>query len=86
MKNLQAKILLIFGVIGTLIILGMGGFFLYIINNSALDVQTQITQTKILILTAILVFCCIIILLWIYIYNSIISPVVISTKLISIST
>ena len=74
MKNLQAKILLIFGVIGTIIILGMGGFFLYIINNSALDVQTQITQTKILILTAILVFCCIIILLWIYIYNSIISP------------
>ena len=84
MKNLQAKILFIFGIIGIVIIFGMGGFFHYIIDNANQMLlagsnvetvyQTQLLQEKILILGAILVFCCIIILLWVYIYNTIIAP------------
>ena len=84
MKNLQAKILFIFGIIGIVIIFGMGGFFHYIIDNANQILlagsnvetvyQTQLLQEKILILGAILVFCCIIILLWVYIYNTIIAP------------
>ena len=62
----------------------MGGFFHYIIDNANQMLlagsnvetvyQTQLLQEKILILGAILVFCCIIILLWVYIYNTIIAP------------
>lgn len=84
MKNLQAKILFIFGIIGIVIIFGMGGFFHYIVDNANQMLlagsnvetvyQTQLLQEKILILGAILVFCCIIILLWVYIYNTIIAP------------
>lgn len=83
MKNLQAKILFIFGIIGIVIIFGMGGFFHYIVDNANQMLlagsnvetvyQTQLLQEKILILGAILVFCCIIILLWVYIYNTIIA-------------
>ena len=64
MKNLQAKILFIFGIIGIVIIFGMGGFFHYIIDNANQMLlagsnvetvyQTQLLQEKILIFYQIL--------------------------------
>lgn len=84
MKNLQGKILFIFCIIGIIIILGMGGFSYYILSNSnqmflaGMNLETinnmQLTQMKILILGAILVFCCIVIVLWFYIYNTMVAP------------
>lgn len=90
MKTLQNKILLIFLVIGIIIILGMGYFFGYILNqtNSLINesntittqelmqiVNMQNTQTKILILCGILVFSCIVIILGIFVTKKIIDPI-----------
>ena len=90
MKNLQNKILLIFFAIGIIIILGMGAFFVNIINQSNLlmaqegsitteqltqNIQTQITQTKILILATILVFSCIVIIMGIFVSKMIVMPI-----------
>lgn len=90
MKNLQNKILLIFFAIGIIIILGMGAFFVNIINQSNLlmaqegsitteqltqNMQTQITQTKILILATILVFSCIVIIMGIFVSKMIVMPI-----------
>ncbi len=89
MRSIQSRILIIFFIIGVIIILGIGGFFGYIINNTnnilresadiginqiTLVQDMQLKETKILILSSILVFCCIVILLGIYVYITIIKP------------
>ena len=89
MKSIQSRILSIFFIIGIIIILGIGSFFGYIINNTnnflsestnispeqiALVQNMQFKETRILILSSILVFCCIVIILGIYEYVTIIKP------------
>ena len=76
MKNIQTKILLIFYIIGIAIILGIGAFFIAIINSgsSIENANIQIQQTKILILSSILVFSCIVLLVGIYVVKHIIHP------------
>ena len=79
MKNVQTKILSILFIIGIVIIFGMGLFFTAILNETNSIIETEITaeqmhnltntqmeQTKILILSAILVFSCIVLIVgWI---------------------
>ena len=76
MKNIQTKILLIFYIIGIAIILGIGAFFIAIINSGSPieNANIQIQQTKILILSSILVFSCIVLLVGIYVVKHIIHP------------
>ena len=74
-KNIQTKIIIIFFIIGITIILGLGFFFINILNQNPQVVESQISQTKILILSAILVFSCIIILLGIFTIKVIIKPI-----------
>ena len=89
-KSIQAKILILISVVGLVIIIGMGSFNISIIQNSkeglksieTIDkaaiinaMDTQISQTKILILVAILVFSLIMILISIYVAKSIIAPI-----------
>ena len=76
MKNIQTKILLIFYIIGIAIILGIGAFFIAIINSGSPigNAKIQIQQTKILILSSILVFSCIVLLVGIYVVKHIIHP------------
>lgn len=74
MKNIQTKILLIFFVIGIIIILGMGAFFIGILKSPEQNINTQIQQTEILILGSILVFSCIVILVGIFVLKHIINP------------
>ena len=76
MKNIQTKILLIFYIIGIAIILGIGAFFIAIINGGSPigNANIQIQQTKILILSSILVFSCIVLLVGIYVVKHIIHP------------
>jgi len=76
MKNIQTKILLIFYIIGIAIILGIGAFFIAIINSGSPieNANIQIQQTKILILSSILVFSCIVLLVGIYVVKHIIYP------------
>ena len=89
-KNIQTKIILIFFVIGIVIILGMGFFFNNIINQTILEIgsgefssmsdfvqllNVEQAQTKILILSAILVFCCIMILMGVFVLKVIINPI-----------
>lgn len=82
MRNLQNKILLIFFVIGIVIILGMGFFFVNILNQNGILVAEesqilaeQINQTKILILGAILVFSCIVFIMGIFVSKVIVMPI-----------
>ena len=90
MKKLQNKILLIFLVIGITIIAGMGAFFVHILNqpnvfiNSTTNLTTQelnetinaqIHQTKILILGTILVFSCIVFVIGIFVSEVIVKPI-----------
>ena len=76
MKNIQTKILLIFYIIGIAIILGIGAFFIAIINSGSPieNANIQIQQTKILILSSRLVFSCIVLLVGIYVVKHIIHP------------
>lgn len=90
MKKLQNKILLIFFVIGIIIILGMGFFFVNILNKTNVLIEkdniittqeltqlvnVQNSKTKILILSGILVFSCTTIILSIFISRVIIMPI-----------
>lgn len=90
MRNLQNKILLIFFAIGITIILGMGLFFINIVNQSNMimvqeganiseqiiqNMDSQITQTKILILGTILVFSCIVFVMGIFVSKVIVMPI-----------
>lgn len=90
MRNLQNKILLIFFAIGITIILGMGLFFINIVNQSnaiiaqegiiesaqiSQNMDLQITQTKILILGTILVFSCIVFVMGIFVSKVIVMPI-----------
>lgn len=90
MKKLQNKILLVFFLIGIIIIIGMGAFFGYIINQTNTFVASseyvtseelnhiinaQINQTKILILGTILVFSCIVCTIGIFISEVIVKPI-----------
>lgn len=90
MKRLQNKVLLIFLIIGMAIILGMGVFFAHIINQSNIFigsseyitsqelnniVNTQMNQTKILILGTILVFSCIVIIIGIFVSEVVVKPI-----------
>ncbi len=90
MKELQNEILLIFFLIGIIIILGMGAFFGYIINQSNIFIgssehvtsqelhhviNAQINQTKILILGTILVFSCIVFVIGIFISEVVVKPI-----------
>ncbi len=90
MKRLQNKVLLIFLIIGMAIILGMGAFFAHIINQSNIFigsseyitsqelnniVNTQMNQTKILILGTILVFSCIVIIIGIFVSEVVVKPI-----------
>ncbi len=87
-KNIQTKVVMIFFVIGILIILGLGFFFDNIIwdakvqfadladKGQAIQIfEMQESQTKILILISILVFSCIIILLGVFVYQTVIKPI-----------
>ena len=87
MKNIQTKILLILFIIGIVIIIGMGAFFTVILNESNSIIGTQITaeqiqnlsnmqleQTKILILSAILVFSCILLIVGYITIQKVIKP------------
>ena len=89
MKKLQNKILLIFFIIGTIIIIGMGVFFAgiigesqefigsseYVTSHDLINIaNTQMNQAKILILGTILVFSCIVIVVGIFISEAIVKP------------
>ena len=89
MKKLQNKILLIFFIIGTIIIIGMGAFFAGIIGENQEFIEAseyvtsqdlinitdaQMNQAKILILGTILVFSCIVIVVGIFISEAIVKP------------
>ena len=89
MKKLQNKILLIFFLIGTIIIIGMGVFFAgiigesqefiggseYVTSHDLINIaNTQMNQAKILILGTILVFSCIVIVVGIFISEAIVKP------------
>lgn len=89
-KNIQIKIILIFFVLGVVIISGLGFFFINMLEqvNPQVSgqiirdteelsqiVMTQISQTKILILVAILVFCFITLLVGIFVAKVVVSPI-----------
>lgn len=89
MKKLQNKILLIFFIIGTIIIIGMGAFFAgiigenqefigaseYVTSQDLINItDAQMNQVKILILGTILVFSCIVIVVGIFISEAIVKP------------
>ena len=89
-RNIQTKIILIFFIIGIVIILGMGFFFNNIISQTIIAckgielsssteiiglLNEEIAQTKILILSAILVFSCIMIVMGIFVLKVIIKPI-----------
>lgn len=88
-KSVQTKIILIFFVIGIIIILGMGLFFINIIEQGRILAITQglyniedfsnildleISQTRILILVSILVFSCIMLMVGIFVIKVVIKP------------
>ena len=90
MKKLQNKILLIFFIIGTIIIIGMGAFFAgiigenqefigaseYVTSQDLINItDAQMNQAKILILGTILVFSCIVFLISLYITKTIVKPI-----------
>lgn len=90
MKKIQNKILLIFLVIGIIIICGMGAFFIQILNQAKVFIDSaenitsqelnsilnlQINQTEILILATILVFSCIVFIIGIFVSKVIIKPI-----------
>ena len=89
MKKLQNKVLFIFFIIGTIIIIGMGVFFAgivgetqefigtseYVTSQDLINItNTQMNQAKILILGTILVFSCIVIVVGIFISEAIVKP------------
>lgn len=90
MRNIQSKILLMFFVTGIIIILGMGAFSMNIISQSSTLANTvdgssfqeiqamqevQMKQIKILILSAILVFSCIVSIMGAFVSKVIIMPI-----------
>lgn len=90
MRKLQNKILLILLVIGIIIIIGMGVFFTRILDQSDVFIgsadyitaqelcriiNSQMEQTKILILGTILVFSCIVIILGLFVSETIVKPI-----------
>lgn len=83
MKSLQNKILLILFIIGIIIILGMGIFSMVIVNQTDITISQEIAHTvelqtrqiKILILSSILVFSCIVILVGIFVSKTIVLPI-----------
>ncbi len=90
MRNIQSKILLMFFVTGIIIILGMGAFSMNIVSQSSTLANTvdgssfqeiqamqevQMKQIKILILSAILVFSCIVSIMGAFVSKVIIMPI-----------
>ena len=90
MKRLQNKILCIFLIVGIIIIVGMGAFFVQILNQSRIVlsedkyidsqvlntiIKVQNNQIKILILGTILVFSCIVIIMGIFIDITVVKPI-----------
>lgn len=95
MKKLQNKILLIISVVGIIIIIGMGAFFVNILNQPNAFVgsaeyitsqelsdilNVQVEQTKILILGTILVFSCIVFVVGLFIKQTIFNPIIKAMK------
>ena len=90
MKRLQNKILCIFLIVGIIIIVGMGAFFVQILNQSRIVlsedkyidsqvlntiIKVQNNQIKILILGTILVFSCTVIIMGIFIDITVVKPI-----------
>lgn len=74
MKKLQRKILGLFFITGSVIILGIGIAFAFILRQG-ITYEMQIAEIKILILCAILVFSCIVFLISLYITKTIVKPI-----------
>ncbi len=79
MKKLQGKILFIFFITGIIILLALGAYFITILSQQpefASNISnTQIMETKILILISILVFSCMVFLINLYITKTITKPI-----------
>lgn len=79
MKKLQGKILFIFFITGIIILLALGACFITILSQQpefASNISnTQIIETKILILISILVFSCMVFLINLYITKTITKPI-----------
>lgn len=82
MKSIQAKVILMFFIIGIIIILGIGFFSIRIaeqnlgnIENMAKVLNSEISQIKILILISILVFSCIMLIMSAFVIKVLVKPV-----------
>ncbi len=82
MKSVQAKVILMFFIIGIIIILGIGFFSIRIaeqnlgnIENMAKVLNSEISQIKILILISILVFSCIMLIMSAFVIRVLVKPV-----------
>ena len=82
MKIVQAKVILMFFIIGIIIILGIGFFSIRIaeqnlgnIENMAKVLNSEISQIKILILISILVFSCIMLIMSAFVIKVLVKPV-----------
>ena len=82
MKSVQAKVILMFFIIGIIIILGIGFFSIRIaeqnlgnIENMAKVLNSEISQIKILILISILVFSCIMLIMSAFVIKVLVKPV-----------
>lgn len=82
MKSIQAKVILMFFIIGIVIILGIGFFSIRIaeqnlgnIENMAKVLNSEISQIKILILISILVFSCIMLIMSAFVIKVLVKPV-----------
>ena len=82
MKSVQAKVILMFFIIGIVIILGIGFFSIRIaeqnlgnIENMAKVLNSEISQIKILILISILVFSCIMLIMSAFVIKVLVKPV-----------
>lgn len=82
MKSVQAKVILMFFIIGIVIILGIGFFSIRIaeqnlgnIENMAKVLNSVISQIKILILISILVFSCIMLIMSAFVIKVLVKPV-----------
>ena len=82
MKSVQAKVILMFFIIGIIIILGIGFFSIRIaeqnlgnIENMAKVLNSEISQIKILILISILVFSCIMLIMSSFVIKVLVKPV-----------
>ncbi len=82
MKSVQAKVILMFFIIGIIIILGIGFFSIRIaeqnlgnIENMSEVLNSEISQIKILILISILVFSCIMLIMSAFVIKVLVKPV-----------